>query len=204
MNNEYLNVNDIKEFSSLTSKQIRNKINVLKTSSSFSSLIYGGGKGKGGKLWFHYSILPYITYRQRRRFNKDIHTTLKGRKLSEYYFSKSYWNYFGCIKPNIDIDISDLVNSLNNFLSFYVVHRKNEKNHIHFILDSTVNQGEIKEELKKYYTKNDISIDKIFLTQFDFKLKNETLNYLLRKGVHSSQKDLIDWGLSIPNTNIPH
>ena len=57
MNNEYMNVNEIIELTSLSHKQIRNNINNLKKSNNINQLIIGGGKGKGGQFWFHFSLL---------------------------------------------------------------------------------------------------------------------------------------------------
>jgi hypothetical protein len=81
-------------------------------------------------------------------------------------------------------------------MSFYVIHRQNEKNHIHFTIQSSLDKDEIKKLLKSFYLKNNISIDKVFLTKFEKHYKDDTINYLLRKGQHSSKNDLIDWGLS--------
>jgi hypothetical protein len=198
MNNEYLNVNELKRYSTLTSKQIRNNLNSIKKLENYGGLIIGGGKGKGGQFWFHYSIIPLITIRQRKRKQRDIQTTKTNRCLSEFYYSKTKWDYFGCIKPNIETDIYQLINSLNNFSSFYVIHRKNEKNHIHFTIESSINLSDIKEQLKTYYTTSHISIDKIFLTKYNCDYNEKTLNYLLRRGNHNTKNDLIDWGLTIP------
>jgi hypothetical protein len=196
MTNDFLNVNEIIEYTTLSHKQIRNNLNSLKTSSRFSNLIKGGGKGKGGQLWFHYSLIPHITLRQRRRVKKEHSTKLKVRKLSEYYYSKMTWDYFGCIHPNRDTDIMDLVTSLNDFNSFYVIHRQQEVNHIHFTIQSVLKNEEIKDIFKTYFKTKNISIDKVFLTGFESGFKDDTINYLLRRGRHSSKNDLIDWGVS--------
>jgi len=196
MNNDYLNIKQIQEYSTLSPKQIRNNLNNLKKSNNYNSLIKGGGKGKGGQFWFHYSLLPYITIRQRKRVNRNIQTMLKFRKLSELFYLKTTWDFFGCIHPNKDVDYIDLINSLKNYFSFYVIHRQNEINHIHFTIQSSLKSEEIKDLLKKYFLKNKISIDEVFLNRFEKGFKDDTINYLLRKGVHSSKKDLIDWGLS--------
>ena len=196
MNNTFLNVNEIKEFTTLSHKQIRNKLNTLKKLSNFNQFIKGGGKGKGGQFWFHYSILPYISIRHRHILKKDNQTKLKSRKLAEFYYSKTSWDFFGCIHPNRDTDLIDLVNSLNNFVSFYVIHRQNEINHLHFTIQSPLNIEEIRDTLKIYFVKNRISIDKVFLTEFEKGFREATINYLLRKGKHSVKNDLIDWGLN--------
>jgi hypothetical protein len=195
MNNEYMNVNEIIELTSLSHKQIRNNINNLKKSNNINQLIIGGGKGKGGQFWFHFSLLPFISIRQRRKLKKDTQTTIKFRKLSELYYMKSSWNYFGCIHPNRDLDLVELTNSLKSFNSFYVIHRKNEINHIHFTIQSSQQKDEIKDLLKSYFKKRNISISEVFLTGFDTGFKDDTINYLLRKGKHSSKRDLVDWGL---------
>jgi hypothetical protein len=199
MNKNFLNVNNIRDYSTLSHKQIRNNINGLKKLSQFNDLIFGGGKGKGGQFWCHYTLVPYISNRQRNRVNKNIQTTIKGRDFSEFYYSKTSWDYFGCIHPNRDIDFLELTNSLKNFNSFYVIHRQKEKNHIHFTLQSSLKVPEIKEQLKSYFNHINISIDDIFLTEFDTNFKDNTLNYLLRRGNHSSKSDVIDWGLSSPS-----
>jgi hypothetical protein len=196
MNNDYLNIKEIQVYTTLTSKQVRNNLNNLIKSNNYNSLIKGGGKGKGGQFWSHYSLLPYITIRQRKRGNKNIQSILKFRKLSELLYSKTTWDFFGCIHPNNDVDYIDLINSLGNYFSFYVIHRQNEINHIHFTIQSHLKRDEIVDSLKTYFLKKTISIDKVFLNRFEKGFKDDTLNYLLRKGVHSSKKDLIDWGLS--------
>jgi hypothetical protein len=196
MNNDFLSVNEILEFTNLSHKQIRNNLNTLRTSSDFRNLIKGGGKGKGGQFWFHPTLIPLITLRQRKR-KENINTTkLKVRRLSEFYYSKVTWDYFGCIHPNKDTELSELVNSLKGFNSFYVIHRQKEINHIHFTIQSPRQIEEIKEHLTRHFNKNKISIDKVFLTKFDYKFKEDTINYLLRRGCHSSKRDLIDWGVS--------
>lgn len=91
--------------------------------------------------------------------------------------------------------MKDLLNSLNHFISFYVIHRQNEINHIHFTLQSNLKCDEIKDHFKTYYLTKGISIDKVFLVSFNRDFKDDTINYLLRKGIHSSKNDLIDWGL---------
>jgi hypothetical protein len=192
---DYLNVKELQKYTTLTNKQIRNNLNNLKNSNKFGSLIRGGGKGKGGQFWFHYSLIPFISIRQRQRVSKNIQTTIKERKLSELFYSKTLWDYFGCIHPNKDVDMKDLLNSLNHFISFYVIHRQNEINHIHFTLQSNLKCDEIKDHFKTYYLTKGISIDKVFLVSFNRDFKDDTINYLLRKGIHSSKNDLIDWGL---------
>jgi len=128
MNKNFLNVNNIRDYSTLSHKQIRNNINGLKKLSHFNDLIFGGGKGKGGQFWCHYTLV-----------------------------------------------------------------------HIHFTLQSSLKVPEIKELLKSYFNLINISIDDIFLTEFDTNFKDNTLNYLLRRGNHSSKSDVIDWGLSSPS-----
>ena len=59
MNNEYLNINQISEFTTLSKRQIRNNILSIRENTNFKKLIKGGGKGKGGKYWIHFSIVPY-------------------------------------------------------------------------------------------------------------------------------------------------
>jgi hypothetical protein len=196
MNNDFLNVNDVIEYTTLSHKQIRNNLNTLKKNPNNNHLIKGGGKGKGGQFWFHYSLLPFILVRHRRRLSKDIQTTHRLRNMSEFVYSKSHWDYFGCIHPNIDTDLFELTNSLKTFKSFYVIHRQNEINHIHFTIQSSFDGNEIKDILKLYYLKNKISIDKVFLTRFDKDFKDDTINYLLRRGSHRSKNDLIDWGVN--------
>jgi hypothetical protein len=196
MNKEFLNVNEIKEYTTLSHRQIRNNLNGLKNTNQFEELIIGGGKGKGGTFWIHYSIIPKIVRRQRKRVNKVTLSTIKDRRFSEYYYTINSWDYFGCIHPNKDIDYSLLKNSLNNFNSFYVIHRRNEIHHIHFTIQSSLVISEIKELLKSYFKRNNVSIDEVFLTEFNKGYREDTLNYLLRRGKHSSKKDLIDWGLN--------
>lgn len=196
MNYNFVSVNEIKEFTNLSHKQIRNKLNTLKTSSEFRNQIKGGGKGKGGQFWFNPILIPQITFRQRKKKENENLNKLRVRRLSEYYYSKVIWSYFGCIRPNRDTDLLELVNSLNGFNTFYVIHRQREINHIHFTIHSSKQVEEIKDHFKGYFNKHNISIDKVFLTKFDYKFKDDTLNYLLRRGCHSSKKDLIDWGIS--------
>lgn len=196
MNSEYLNVNEIVDYTTLSHKQVRNNLNILLRTNKFDNLIIGGGKGRGGRFWFHFSLLPMVLQRQRKRVKSNCKLTTKNRSLSEYYYSKSNWDYFGCIHPNKDIDYLDLINSLKNINSFYVIHRRNEINHIHFTIQSKLSINEIKDHLKLFFQKRNISIDKVFLTGFNSLFKDDTINYLLRKGIHSSKKDLIDWGLT--------
>ena len=113
-----------------------------------------------------------------------------------HYYTKVTWDYFGCIHPNKDIELFELVNSLKGFNSFYVIHRQQEINHIHFTIHSPRQIEELKDHLSSYFKKHKISIDKVFLTNFDYKFKEDTINYLLRRGCHSSKRDLIDWGVS--------
>jgi hypothetical protein len=194
MNNN-ISINEIKEFTNLSHKQIRNNLNTLKNSFEFEKLIKGGGKGKGGQFWFNPILIPRITSRHRKKKENETKTKLKVRKLSEYYYSKVNWIFFGCILPNKDIELIELVDSLDGFNSFYVIHRQREINHIHFTIHSSKQIEEIKNLLGRYFNKRGISIDKVFLTKFDCKFKDDTLNYLLRRGSHSSKRDLIDWGM---------
>jgi hypothetical protein len=196
MNNDFLRINEIIEFTNLSHKQIRNNLNTLKTSSDFSNLIKGGGKGKGGQFWFHPTLIPIITLRQRQKKENVNQIKLKVRRLSEFYYSRVRWDYFGCIHPNKDIDLIELVNSLKGYNSFYVIHRQKEKNHIHFTIQSPQKIEEIKDHVTRYFNQHKISIDEVFLTKFDYKFKEDTINYLLRRGRHSSKRDLIDWGVS--------
>jgi hypothetical protein len=200
MYSEYLNVVDLKDFTTLTNRQIRNNINRLKKSDKFNQYIKGGGRGKGGQFWFHYSIIPYITSRTRMRRNVNSTTTYSSRKLSDFLFTKTKWTYFGCIKPNEDIDIFELIGSLSPFFSFYCIHRQKEKNHIHFSVKTSIQIDDFKELLKLYFKKINKSIDRVFLTQFDNDLREKTINYLLRRGNHNTKQDLIDWGLTTPNS----
>ena len=137
MNNNFVSVNEIKEFTNLSHKQIRNNLNTLKNSSEFRNLIKGGGKGKGGQFWFNPILIPHITLRQRKKKENENKTKLRDRKLSEYFFTKVIWSYFGCIRPNRDTDLFQLVNSLDSFNSFYVIHRQREINHLHFTIHSS-------------------------------------------------------------------
>jgi hypothetical protein len=199
MKNEYLNLNQLNQLTTLSQRQIRNNINLLRQENQFVNLIEGGGKGKGGQFKFHYSIVPLITNRKRQRVNQGSRTIYSSRKLSEFYFSKSQWDFFGCINPNIDIDIPTLKKSLDNFISFFCIHRSKEKNHIHFTIKSNLDLFYIKKELSSFFTNQSISIDEVFLVDFNPELKVETLNYLLRRGTHNEKNDLIDWGLIYPN-----
>ena len=137
MNSEFLNVNEIKNYSTLSQKQIRNNLNYLLGKGEYSNLIYGGGRGKGGQFRVHYTLIPLITNRKRNSKKKELQLKYTERFLSEFYYGKTNWDYFGCIKPNQETDLYQLVNSLKNFFSFYVIHRKKEKNHIHFTLSSS-------------------------------------------------------------------
>ena len=121
-------------------------------------------------------------------------------KLSDFLFTKTKWTYFGCIKPNEDIDIFELIGSLSPFFSFYCIHRQKEKNHIHFSVKTSIQIDDFKEILKLYFKKINKSIDRVFLTQFDNDLREKTINYLLRRGNHNTKQDLIDWGLTTPNS----
>lgn len=195
MNKDIINVNEIKDYTDLSHKQIRNNLNSLKKSLEFEHLIKGGGKGKGGQFWFNPILIPRITSRHRKKGENENKTKLMVRKLSEYYYSKVNWIFFGCVLPNRDTELIELIDSLEGFNSFYVIHRQREVNHIHFTLNSTKQIGEIKDIIGSYFNKRGISIDKVFLTKFESKFKDDTLNYLLRRGLHSSKRDLIDWGM---------
>jgi hypothetical protein len=91
--------------------------------------------------------------------------------------------------------VSDLLKSLRQFDGFYVIHRKNEKNHIHFTIHSSRSISDIKQIIKNYFQTLKISIDNVFLTEYQETFGKNTLQYLLRKGNHSNKHDLIDWGL---------
>ncbi len=197
-NNDFLNVNELKKYTTLSHKQIRNNLNNLKKVPVYNNLIKGGGKGRGGQFWFHYSLIPHITIRQRNNKKVRNQTTLKFRNWSSFFYAKTSWDYFGCIHPNRDTDFIELINSLNNFVSFYVIHRRNEIHHIHFTIQSPLKKDEIKDLLRSYFLKKNISIDKVFLTGFVKEFRDDTINYLLRKGQHSSKHDLIDWGCNYP------
>lgn len=197
-NNDFLNVNELKKYTTLSHKQIRNNLNNLKKVPVFNNLIKGGGKGRGGQFWFHYSLIPNVIIRQRNNKKVSNQTTLKFRNWSSFFYAKTSWDYFGCIHPNRDTDFIELINSLNNFVSFYVIHRRNEIHHIHFTIQSSLNKDEIKDLLRSYFLKKNISIDKVFLTGFRKEFRDDTINYLLRKGQHSSKHDLIDWGSNYP------
>jgi len=198
MNNEYLNINELLDFTTLSKRQIRNNVLSLREDINFNNLIRGGGKGKGGKYWIHYSIVPYITERQRKSLNKSIKSTYNSRKLSEFIFKKSKWDYFGCIKPNTDLDLTQLIGSLNKHESFYCIHRTREKNHIHFSIKSPLSLHEIKKELNSFFTNNSVSIDEVYIVDFNPLLRNKSLDYLLRRGNHNHKDDLIHWGLTFP------
>lgn len=198
MNNEYLNINQISEFTTLSKRQIRNNILSIRENTNFKKLIKGGGKGKGGKYWIHFSIVPYITDRQRNTPKNQIKSTYNNRKLSEFIFRKSTWDYFGCIKPNIDVDLINLIKSLNNYSSFYCIHRNNEKNHIHFSIKSSRCLDEIKKELSHFFGSQSVSIDEVYIVDFNTLLTDKSLDYLLRRGNHNHKKDLIHWGLTYP------
>jgi hypothetical protein len=202
-NTESLTLKQLNHFTTLSQRQLRNNINILREDSRFSSLIQGGGKGKGGQFRFHYTIIPLITFRQRQKINQSSRTIYSSRLLSEYYFSMTNWDFFGCIYPNTDIDISKLKESLSQYISFFCVHRRKEKNHIHFTINSPDELCLIKKELSSYYSNQSISIDEVFLVDFNSELKVETLNYLLRRGPHHEKRDLIDWGLVIPDLYLP-
>ena len=202
LNNEYLNINEIIEYTTLSKRQIRNNIMSLQKNENFHELINGGGKGKGGKYWIHYSILPYITERQRNTPISSVKSTYNNRSLSEFIFKKSNWDYFGCIKPNIDVELTELIRSLNNFVSFYCIHRNREKNHIHFSIKSPLKLEEIRKEIKNFFSNHSISIDEVYLVDFNPLLTDKSLDYLLRRGIHNQKRDLIHWGLTIPKSSI--
>lgn len=195
MLNELLNINEIEKYSSLTPKQIRNNIRDLHKHPEYQKKIYGGGRGKGGRYQIHFSLLPKITMRRRRRKIKDIQTIRKHRLLAEHIFPKIQWDYFGCIKPNIEIDMEVLICSISNFNCFYAIHRQNEMNHIHFTLEGKNSMDKIITTITNFYKRNKISIDNVFLKPFDKSSKRSAFNYLLRKEMHSNRNDLIDWGL---------
>jgi hypothetical protein len=201
MNTDYLNVNEILDFTTLSKRQIRNNIIFLRKDENFHNLIKGGGKGKGGKYWIHYSIIPYITGRQRNSLQKSIKSTYNSRNLSEFIFKKINWDYFGCIKPNTDLDLTLLIESLNKYQSFYSIHRTKEMNHIHFSIKSPLSLHDIKKELSCFFSNNSISIDEVYLVDFNPQLRTKSLDYLLRRGNYNHKKDLIHWGLTLPQCN---
>lgn len=192
--NEYLNVKEItNKFSTLSTKQIRNRIKNLKKVSP-TNLIMNGKKGRGGEYMIHYSLLKYLVKRKRNSNKYNLSLINKFRNFSEFIFLTNDWDFFGCVKINKDIDYNILIEFFRLYTIFYVIHRKNEKNHIHFVLKNDKCLSNLKEEISSIFKKKQISIDKIYLDIFNSNLKNKSLEYLLRRGYHSNKKDLIDWG----------
>ena len=194
---EYISVKEISnKYSTLSTKQIRNRIKKLIDFSN-SALIMNGKKGRGGDYLIHYSLLQNLVKRKRRERNEKKNTQkiiYKNRNFSELFFLTNNWDFFGCVYINKDIDYNELTKFFVIYNIFYVIHRRKEKNHIHFAVKSYKCKSDLKQEISSIFQKKKISIDEIFLTNFNSDLKKKSLDYLLRRGEHSEKKDLIDWG----------
>ncbi len=194
INNEYISVKEISnKYSTLSTKQIRNRIKKLKDVND-STLIICGKKGRGGDYLIHYSLLQYLVKRERKEKKNTGHLIRKNRNFSEIFFLTNTWDFFGCVNINNDIDYNELTKFFEPYNIFYVIHRKKEKNHIHFAIKNHKCKSDLKQEISSIFHKKKISIDEIFLTNFISDLKKKSLEYLLRRGEHSKKRDLIDWG----------
>ena len=196
----YLSVGELQKYSTLTTRQIRNNINSKKSIPEYENFIKGGGRGRGGQYWIHTSIIHEFISRKRNSPYFSTKQPIKNRKFSELFYSLTKWTYFGCVRPNSEVDFQILINSLQEYTSFYVIHRKGELNHIHFTLYEVMDIDEVKSKLKGYFCEKGISLGPIFLIEFSEKYRSNSFDYLLRRGRHNMKSDLVDWGFTTPRT----
>ena len=141
---EYLYIEDIKKFTCLSDRQIRNRVKTLSTLKK--NLIKGGGRGKGGKYSIHWSILPEIL---KEGYSKCPDSYERKQKMFKSYlgqyekqeFEKHKWKQFSYINPKDEISpesLKEVLSKLPGKLFFYSIHGhlKNNTFHIHYVSDS--------------------------------------------------------------------
>jgi hypothetical protein len=142
---EFLYIDDIKKYTCLSERQIRNR--VKNQSLLNQNLIKGGGRGKGGKYSIHWSILPDIL---KEEYSKCTDDTYQRKQimfksyLGQYEkqeFEKNKWKQFSFINPKDEISpesLKEVLSKLPGKIFFYSIHGHLENNtfHIHYVSDS--------------------------------------------------------------------
>lgn len=186
-------VEQIEKFTTLSDRQIRNKLKELKP--KFPDDISGGGtKGKKSKYFVNSNILEFVTERkynlsdseyQKRR--TDLKSEIKEDTIRTT-FEETKWDFFCGLTPIKSMTPQQLVDLIKHpkIETFYTIHTKVEdiKNHIHFVVKVLDNSFNLEKHL------NSIRVKKVHdIKPFDNKLKNECFDYMMIQGKHNNRLD---------------
>lgn len=141
---EFLCIDDIKKFTCLSDRQIRNRVKTI--SLIKNNLIKGGGRGKGGKYSIHWSILSEIL---KEGYSKCPNCIERKQKMFKNYisqfeiqeFQNKKWKQFCYINPKEEKTPKSLIDTLqllpgNCFFYSIHGHEVNNNYHIHYVSDS--------------------------------------------------------------------
>ena len=141
---EFLYIDDIKKYTCLSDRQIRNRVKTL--SSVKKNLIKGGGRGKGGKYSIHWSLLSEIL---KEGYSKCPDCIERKQKMFKNYishfeiqeFQNQKWKQFCYVNPKDEITPKSLLDNLhllpgNSFFYSIHGHEGNNNYHIHYVSDS--------------------------------------------------------------------
>lgn len=186
-------VEQIEKFTTLTDRQIRNKLKELKP--KFPNDIIGGGtKGKKSKYIVNSNILEFVTERkynlsdseyQKRR--TDLISKIKEDKTRNT-FEETKWDFFCGLTPIKSMTPQQLVDLIKHpkIQIFFTIHQKVEdlKNHIHFVVKVLDYSFNIEKHL------NSIRVKKVHdVKPFNNSLKEESFDYMMIQGKHKNRLD---------------
>jgi hypothetical protein len=137
----YITIKDIEENTSITRKQISNRINKV---SHHDNLVFGGGKGRGGKYLIHPLLTNYLSA---PNYYSKINENHKVKKLFNDYktFRLLNWRSFGCYSPKECFDYDNLISTIginDGDIGYFSIHLRKSTNdfHIHYVLTSNPNK----------------------------------------------------------------
>jgi hypothetical protein len=186
-------VEQIEKFTTLSDRQIRNKLKELKP--KFPNDIIGGGtKGKKSKYFVNSNILEFVTERkynlldneyQKRR--TDLISKIKEDK-TRTIFEETKWDFFCGLTPIKSMTPQQLINLIKHpkIHIFYSIHQKVEdlKNHIHFVVEVLDKSFDIDKHL------NSIRVKKVHdVKPYNESIKNDCFDYLMIQGKHKNRLD---------------
>jgi hypothetical protein len=131
----YITVKDIEEYTSISRKQINNRINKV---SHHDNLVMGGGKGRGGKYLIHPLLTNYLSA---PNYYSKTNESQKMKKLFNDYrtFNLLNWRSFGCFSPKDCFDYNNLISTIgikDGDIGYFSIHLRKSTNdfHIHYVV----------------------------------------------------------------------
>ena len=133
----YITIKDIEDNTSISRKQINNRINKV---SHHDKLVLGGGRGRGGKYLLHPLLTNYLSA---PNYYSKINEKQRIKKLFNDFntFKLLNWRTFGCFSPKEYFDFGNLISALkmeDGDIGYFSIHLRKSTNdlHIHYVLTS--------------------------------------------------------------------